>query len=345
MATTANLSLGVGTNLGDTMEAPFEGDWHRPAQEYYFEDFKSVGFTTARIPIRWDNHTGTSPPYTVNTTWMQRVQTVVGWCLSQGLQCIINSHWDTWLDQADDAAFQAALPRYQAIWEQVAAAFAGASPSLFFESYNEPHLMSTASLNTMLSTFHAAVRPLHPTRLLILGWLNYMSPSWVQEDGAANWNAMAIPGGGADPNLAVETHSYDPYEVCGKGTEPWGKPSDVAAMHAMFGNTSLWSAQHGGLPVFMGECGCTSKQNRTGRPARLVRRLLWSRKEPAGAGRRRARVGRRGQLRGVQPLRADLRRGHPRSDRPVAQLKGQCQAISVSCCQSPAMIYDMVSPT
>lgn len=261
------LNLGVGTNLGDTMEAPFEGDWHRPAQEYYFADFKSAGFSTVRIPIRWDNHTGTSPPYTVNASWMERVETVVGWCLSQGLQCIINSHWDTWLDQADDAAFQAALPRYDAIWQQVAAAFAGASPSLFFESFNEPHLMSTASLNTMLSTFHTAVRPLHPTRLLILGWLNYMSPSWVQEDGAANWNAMTIPGGGADPNLAVETHSYDPYEVCGTGTEPWGNPSDVAAMKAMFGNTTLWGLQHGGLPVFMGECGCTRKQNRSGRLA------------------------------------------------------------------------------
>jgi hypothetical protein len=76
-----------------------------------------------------------------------------------------------------------------------------------------------------------------------------------------------IPGGGADANLAVETHSYDPFEVCGTGTEPWGKPSDVAAMHAMFGNTTLWGAQHGGLPVFMGESGCTRKQNRTGRLA------------------------------------------------------------------------------
>lgn len=117
------LELGVGTNLGDTLEAPLEGDWHRPAQEYYFSDFKAAGFSTVRIPIRWDNHTEVVPPYTVNVTWMQRVQEVVGWCLAQNLQCIINSHWDTWLDQADDAAFQAALPRYQAIWEQVSRRF------------------------------------------------------------------------------------------------------------------------------------------------------------------------------------------------------------------------------
>ena len=261
------LVLGVGTNLGDTLEAPFEGDWHVPAKQYYFTDFKNAGFSTVRIPIRWDNHTENYPPYTINASWMARVQTVVGWCVSEGLQCIINSHWDTWLDQADDADFQLQLPRYRAIWEQVATVFVDAPPSLFFEAYNEPHLMSIASLNTMLSTFYTAVRKLHPTRLLILGWLNYMSPSWIQENGGSNWNSMVIPGGGSDGNLAVETHSYDPYEVCGKGTEPWGKPSDVAAMHAMFGNTSSWSAQHGGIPVFMGECGCTKKQNRTGRLA------------------------------------------------------------------------------
>jgi endoglucanase len=259
--------LGVGTNLGDTLEAPFEGAWHRPAQEYYFSDFKAAGFSTVRIPVRWDNHTGLTPPYTINATWLERVKTVVGWCLAQDLQCIINSHWDTWLDQANSSLFEAALPRYRAIWEQVSAAFAGAPPALFFESYNEPHLMSTDSLNSMLATFYAAVRPLHPTRLLILGWLNYMGPSWIQQDGAQNWNAMVLPGGGSDPNLAVETHSYDPYEVCGKGSEPWGKPSDLAAMAFMFGNTSLWSSQHGGVPVFMGECGCTKLQNRTGRLA------------------------------------------------------------------------------
>ncbi len=199
-------SVGVGTNLGNTLEAPLEGQWAPAAQEVFFDDFKAAGFATVRVPVRWDNHTLTAPPYTVDAAWMARVATVVGWCTDRGFGCIINSHWDAWIDTNDTAVFAAALPRYEAIWRQVAAAFVDAPPNLYFESFNEPHVMDTPKLNSLLSTFYAAVRPSHPTRRLILGWLNYMGASWVEEDERANWDAMVLPtlpGGGADPNLGA----------------------------------------------------------------------------------------------------------------------------------------------
>ena len=263
--------LGVGTNLGNTLEAPLEGQWAPAAQEHFFEDFKAAGFATIRIPVRWDNHTALAPPYTVNATWMARVQTVVGWCTARGLQCIINSHWDAWLDTNSTPAFAAALPRFAAIWAQVAAAFAGAPETLYFESFNEPHNVDTSKLNALLAAFYAAVRPLHPERWLILGWLNYMGPSWIEEGHAANWDAMAIPtlpGGAPDPHLAVTTHSYDPYDVCGHPVRAWdSKPSDVLNMNFMFKTLSNWSATHNNMPIFMGESGCIRKQNQTSRVA------------------------------------------------------------------------------
>jgi hypothetical protein len=267
----APFSLGVGTNLGNTLEAPLEGQWAPAAQERFFDDFKAAGFATVRIPVRWDNHTMGGPPYTVNATWMARVQTVASWCTARGFQCIINSHWDSWLDTNSSAAFAAALPRFAAIWAQVAAAFAGAPDSLLFESFNEPHQVDTQKLNALLAAFYAAVRPLHPARRLILGWLNYMGPSWIEEQHEANWDAMVIPtlpGGARDPNLAVETHSYDPYDVCGHPTRPWAsKPSDILNMDFMFKTLSNWSAAHNNMPVFMGESGCIRKQNQTSRVA------------------------------------------------------------------------------
>jgi endoglucanase len=248
-----------------------EGQWAPAAQEYFFDDFKAAGFATVRIPVRWDNHTLRVPPFTVNATWMARVQTVVGWCTSRGFQCIINTHWDAWLDTNNSVAFAAALPRFSAIWTQVAAAFEGAPANLYFESFNEPHVVDTPKLNALLGSFYSAVRPLHPSRLLILGWLNYMGPSWIEEDHSANWDAMVIPtlpGGLPDPNLAVETHSYDPYDVCGHPVRAWdSKPSDRLNMDFMFKTLSNWSATHGGIPVFMGESGCTRKQNQTSRVA------------------------------------------------------------------------------
>jgi endoglucanase len=218
------------------------------------------------MPVRWDNHTLASPPYTVDPAWLARVRTVVGWCLNHGMQCIINSHWDSWLDSSNSSSvFDAALPRYAAIWAQVAAAFAGAPPALLFEAFNEPHVMDTAQLNAILAAFYAAVRPQHPSRRLILGWLNYMGPSWIEEDHSANWDAMALPtlpSGAPDPNIAVEVHSYDPYDVCSPHpSRPWNsKPSDLANMDFMFETLSNWSATHGSVPVFMGECGCAHAQ-------------------------------------------------------------------------------------
>jgi len=77
-----------------------------------------------------------------------------------------------------------------------------------------------------------------------------------------------LPGGALDPHLAVETHSYDPYDVCGHPVRPWdSKPSDLLNMDFMFKTLSNWSVMHNDMPVFMGECGCIRKQNQTSRVA------------------------------------------------------------------------------
>lgn len=251
------LALGMGINLGNTMEAPQEGEWQRPAQEFYFSDFRAAGFTAVRIPLRWDFHAGTEPPYTVNASWMARVQTVVGYALVNGLSVVINMHDEgAWIDTANATAFAAGLPRFAAIWGQVAAAFRFAPGNVLFEALNEPQKMNTTQLNAMLAAFHAAVRPTNPTRTLILGGLGAMNPGWVMGAGRANWDAMVIPGNGTDPHLAVEVHSYDPFPACGAGKAPWDPVADLPQMDHMFGNMSAWAADHGGIPLFFGEFGC-----------------------------------------------------------------------------------------
>ena len=36
--------MGVGINLGNTLEAPIEGQWAPRAQESFFDEFKRIGF-------------------------------------------------------------------------------------------------------------------------------------------------------------------------------------------------------------------------------------------------------------------------------------------------------------
>lgn len=139
---------------------------------------------------------------------------VVGWASSRGLPSIINSHHDDWAD--DPTTFSENLPRFLAIWSQVAAFFASANSSLLhFEVFNEPVNLRIEQLNTM----YAAVVPLmrkgglNPTRLIYIGGLSFMNPTWI----LANPDALVFPAlasGARDPNLALEIHSYDPFKFC-----------------------------------------------------------------------------------------------------------------------------------
>ena len=110
-------AMAVGINMGNTLEAPVEGEWRAPASESLFDAYLAAGFRSVRVPVRWDNHTARTPPYSIDAAWLDRVAEVVGWSTKRGLVTIVNSHHDTWLD--DPAAFEGMLPRFEAIWRQV----------------------------------------------------------------------------------------------------------------------------------------------------------------------------------------------------------------------------------
>lgn len=261
--------FGIGINLGNTLDAPHEGDWAPPAQETFVAAFAAAGFSTMRLPVTWDKHTGTAPPYSIDPVFMARVQQVANWSVSRGLQTIVNSHHDEWLDMADDALFQARLPRFQAIWQQVAAAFVGWPQLLVFETYNEAHNMSTGSLNQMQAVVSAAVRPGHPTRTLIVGGAAYMGIWWLLQHGRGSAQPLLLPplaDGTQDPNLVVEVHNYDPFHFT---TPPidnstWGTPSDQRTLATLFASAVAWAAdmRPAGppLPLFLGEFGCSILQ-------------------------------------------------------------------------------------
>jgi len=252
----------LGINLGNVLEAPTEGAWAPVAQEYYFDDYAERNFSFVRIPVRWDKHMGETAPYTIDAAFLARVHEVVGWALARNLSAIVNSHHDDWQDVASDAAFKVALPRFVALWSQVAPSFASAPASLLsFEVFNEFHLISIENANKL----YAAVLPVmrggggeNSVRPIYLGGLSWMNPLWiVNNPDAIAWPPLAS--GAADPNLRLEVHSYDPHGFCLENPpsiKTWGTPADVAAVRGIYANMSAWSAAHGARPVLMGEAGC-----------------------------------------------------------------------------------------
>lgn len=240
----------LGINLGNVLEAPLEGMWAPPAQEYYFDDYKTAGFNCVRIPVRWDNHTDNAPPYAVNATWMARVEQVAGWCTQRNFSvCMINSHHDDWINVANETQFYELLPRFEAIWMQVAAAFADAPPNLVFEILNEPSTITLPLLNALYAAVIPIIRASNPSRTIFFGGLEWMNPSWI----AQNPDSLVLPA--TDPNLALSVHSYDPYTFTSPPISDfaWGNASDVATVVSMATAMGAWSRQHGGMPVVLGE--------------------------------------------------------------------------------------------
>ena len=125
------INMGVGWNLGNTLEAnsgsvdnmwieaftqrttkDYETAWGQPeATRALIHMFKEAGFGAIRVPVTWYPHMGTVTVtvsdnkghwdmytwtgYDVDPVWMARVKEVVGYVLDEGLYCILNVHHDT----------------------------------------------------------------------------------------------------------------------------------------------------------------------------------------------------------------------------------------------------------
>jgi hypothetical protein len=236
-----------GINIGNTMEAPVEGTWgNPPVKERAFDDYKNAGFTAIRIPITWDGHTSKTPPYTVDTAWMSRVEQVVDWGLQRGLFIMINAHHESWLKNTYSDSNAA---RFDSIWSQIATRFKDKSDSLIFEILNEPYPMTEAHVNELNARVLKIIRRTNPTR--IVSFSGYM---WSNSDQLVT---AAIPDS-SDKYLIGYYHSYDPWPFGLEGPGTYGSASDIATTKAKFDQVTAWSRKNN-IPVILGEFGFIDK--------------------------------------------------------------------------------------
>jgi len=260
-------SMGIGINLGNTLDAPEEGKWAPPAQEVYFDAYVSAGFTSVRVPCSWGRHISDAPPYiTVHNKFLDRVHEVVGWSIKRNLTTVVNTHHDDWLDGSkNETAFAHNLERLVAIWAAVGERLSDVPDELLaFEVYNEPHLqMTTDWLNRMNAAVLPAIRATNPTRVVFLGGLKFMNPHWIIQHPDAI--AMLPASGPADPYLALEVHSYDPFDFCGGSKGPTAHSWEPDVISGWADPLRAWGSSRN-VSILLGEFGCTKLQtNRSGR--------------------------------------------------------------------------------
>lgn len=150
-ATEAVKNMGVGWNLGNTLDAwadktlntPADQEtcWGQPVTEPgLMKMMKEAGFGAIRVPVTWFHWTDADG--NVKPEWMKRVHEVVDYVIDQGLYCILNVHHDTgqgdqrWLI-ANESVYDQTVARYENLWKHIAEEFKDYDQKLLFESYNE----------------------------------------------------------------------------------------------------------------------------------------------------------------------------------------------------------------
>lgn len=258
-----NRALGRGVNLGNALEAPSEGEWGMMIQEEYLQLIKDAGFSSVRIPVRWNAHALQEEPFTIEEYFFERVDKVIGWALERNLQVVLNIHHYNALMEAPAQHRR----RFLAIWRQISGHYRGYPDNLLFEVLNEPHGHLTPGLwNRYLRDAIGMIRETNPNRTLVIG-----TAPWGGIDGLKD---LSLPH--SERNVIVTVHYYEPFRFTHQnagwveGSEAWdgttwtGTEEQKKAVESDFNFVQNWAEQHK-RPVFVGEFGAYSAAPRESR--------------------------------------------------------------------------------
>lgn len=238
-------------NMGGGLEAPNEGEWGYRFDPRDFGEIRAAGFDTVRIPIKWSAHIGKGPNYQIDPVFLERVDKIIDWGLSQNLNIIINvHHFDELYEIPDENEH-----KLYAIWAQLSFHYAKAPINLMFEIINEPKdNFSGARVNNALANSLRIIRKHNPNRTVIL-----TGDKWGDVQGMDN---LQLPN---DPFIVATVHNYYPFDFTHQGAEwmgadappkdrAWPLKDDYEKMNETIGRIYSWR-QRLRVPVLMGEYG------------------------------------------------------------------------------------------
>jgi endoglucanase len=211
-----NAIIGRGMNIGNALEAPNEGDWGLVIKKEYVDSIATAGFNSIRFPICWSAHTSSTYPYTIDATFLSRIDEVVNWCTSDSMAAIITiHHYNDFYDNPSDTALR---NRFFAIWQQLSTHYQAFNPDkLFFEVLNEPHNSLTSTVwNQLIPQIINVVRANDPSHTIIID-----APDWAYHGAITK---LSIPE--TEQNVIVSVRYYQPYEYTHQGAH-WVDGADA----------------------------------------------------------------------------------------------------------------------
>lgn len=269
--------LKIGWNLGNTFDAPDgETTWGNPAvTKELLETVKSLGFHTIRIPISWGKHVSAPPEYTIDESFLNRIETVVQDALDAGLYVIINSHHDNDIYMPTPDNSQRGQEYLAAIWKQIGERFTDTDYRLIFQTMNEPRVTGTSyewNIDTKNADCMAAMEVVNELNQAALDAIRatggknadrfvIVSP-YVANAMAATTTAFRLPEDSAEGKLIVSIHAYTPYNLCLNTNSPDNQfvISHLTEIKSFMKNVNYRFVQKG-IPVIIDEMGCLDKDN------------------------------------------------------------------------------------
>jgi endoglucanase len=257
VAATNSLPIGRCVNMGNSLEAPSEGEWG--GKKIDADDFKRIseaGFNTIRLPVRWASRTDSAAPDSIDAKFMARVKQVVADARKVGLNVILNSHH---FEKLHSDPSDANIAQLASMWAQIATAFATEPDDhLWFEIENEPHdKFNDSNLLSVLQPALAAIRKTNPTRPVIVG-----GELW---SGINSLKTLTLPN---DPNIIPTFHYYDPFSFTHQGADwvsptppmgrAYGTAEDRRQLDEDVGKVRTYITRTGKTP-FIGEFGANEK--------------------------------------------------------------------------------------
>lgn len=264
---TADMKAGI--NLCNTLDAyPAETSWGNPqATLALITAWKQKGFKTLRLPVTWKDHLGAAPNYTIDPTWLARVEAVANYAFANDMYVIINAHHEDWY-QPTTANQTIGAAKLAAVWTQIANRFKNYGDYLIFETMNEPRVYGApdewtggnADSRSIINAFNlAAVNAIRNT-----GGNNatrfIMTPTYGANGSSAVINSLVIPNN--DSLVLVSVHNYTPYEFClaQPGVSTWGTATEKSQLGNEF-DLLYNKFIKNGRGVVIGEWGAENKSN------------------------------------------------------------------------------------
>ncbi|MFW6690701.1 glycoside hydrolase family 5 protein [Streptomyces sp. MAR4 CNX-425] len=290
--------MGAGWNLGNQLEAtvngyPSETAWGNPTvTQDLIDKVQAAGFKTIRIPVSYLRHIGPGPDYTINSSWLNRVQEVVDYAYSRGMYVVINMHGDgfktidgSWLI-CDSSGQTEIKDKYQKVWQQIASKFQGYDQRLILESMNEefdgqygqPTQPCYSNINDYNQIFVDTVRQTGGNNssrwLLIPGWntnIDYTAGDYGFALPTDEYRSPSIPGD--EHRIMISVHYYDPWDFTGEESgsiTQWGPAATDPSRTSTWGQEDFLDGQlkkmydrfvTKGYPVVVGEYGAIDKSS------------------------------------------------------------------------------------